>query len=189
MRVEETAEAGEYGGFVERFEQQEAGARRLQVGGSTRTELRDALHSRGVLLNAHAETLLDHAVFQLRGEEEIGIVERAVGDLELSAGATLPEVFAAAREHGLALCPPDTGPYLRLAMTSQANAPDSVLSAGRSPAGALKVAAEPLSDDAQFPKGFYLRVVDGRQWLRGFRCDDEYRFSAEDRFAFRLPVT
>ncbi|WP_431279239.1 hypothetical protein [Leifsonia poae] len=164
------------------------GALRLQVGGSTRSELRSALDSRGVQLNAHAETLLDHAAFERRDREEINIVERAVGDFNLSNGATLSEVFAAAREHGLALCPPDTGPYLRLVMTSQANAPDSVLSAGRSPSGALKVASAPLSDDVDFPKGFYLRVVDNQQWLRGYRCDDEYRFSAQDRFAFQQGV-
>ncbi|WP_200935243.1 hypothetical protein [Leifsonia sp. Leaf336] len=160
---------------------------RIQVGGLTRAQLRASLLSRDVHLNGHAEALLEHPVFDLRDREEIGIVECEVGDFDLRKGGTLPEVFAAARDRGLALCPPDTGPYLRLALTSQANAPDSVLSAGRSPAGALKVAAAPLSDDVEFPKGFYLRVVDDRQWLRGFRCDDEYRFALEDRFAFRLP--
>lgn len=159
---------------------------RLQVGGLTRSELTLALATAGVLLNAHAHTLLEHAAFDLRDAEEITMVERSVGDLGLGAGGTLPEVFAAARAQGLALCPPDTGPYLRLALTSQANAPDSVLSAGRSPAGALEVAAAPLSDDVEFPKGFYLRVVDHQPWLRGYRCDDEYRFSADDRFVFRV---
>ncbi len=40
-----------------------------------------------------------------------------------------------------------------------------------------------LRDD--YPKGFYLRVVDGRAWLRGYRCDDEYDFDPADRFVFR----
>ena len=162
---------------------------RLQVGGLTPDELRTALRVHGILLNTHAETLLGHRVFDPRDREEISIVEREAGDLGLSTGATLPEIFQAAQEQGLALCPPDTGPYLRLALTRQASAPDSVLSAGRSPAGALTVASAPLSDDDEFPKGFYLRVVDGQQWLRGYRCDDEYRFSPEDRFAFRLSVS
>lgn len=146
------------------------------------------LRTRNVLLNAHAETLLDHEVFDQRDREEISVIQRGVGDLGLSTGATLLEVFAAARGQGFALCPPDAGPYLRLAMVSQANAPDSVLSAGRSPAGAVKVASAPLSDDVAFPKGFYLRVVDGQQWLRGFRCDGEYEFAPEDQFAFQLSV-
>lgn len=158
----------------------------MTVGGASRTDLRSALRAHGVLLNAHAEMLLDHEAFDVREPVELTIVERAVGELGLGDGGTLPEVFAAAREQGLWLCPPDTGPYLRLAMRSQPNAPDSVLSAGRSPAGSIKVAAAPLSEDVEFPKGFYLRVVDGMQWLRGYRCDDEYRFSAGDRFAFVL---
>lgn len=158
----------------------------LRVGGATRTDLRTALRSRDVHLNAHAETLLDHEAFDVREPVALTFVVRSVGELGLGDGGTLPEVFAAAREQGLSLCPPDAGPYLRLAMRSQRNAPDSVLSAGRSPAGAVKVAAAPLSDDVEFPKGFYLRVVDGVQWLRGYRCDDEYRFSAGDRFAFML---
>lgn len=137
------------------------------------------------MLNAYAEMLLEHPAFDLRRPEEVAIVERTVGDLGHTTGATLSEVFAAAHAQGLRLTPPDTGPYLRLAMAAQADAPDSVLSAGRSPSGAIKVASAPLSSDDAFPKGFYLRVVEGTQWLRGYRCDDEYRFSPDDRFAFR----
>jgi hypothetical protein len=160
----------------------------LQVGGRTRAELRGALLAHGVLMNTHAETLLDDPVFDLRDPEVISVTECRVGDLGLNTGATLHEVFTAALDRGLALCPPDAAPYLRMVMTSQANAPDSVLSAGKSPAGALKVASAPLRDDADYPKGFYLRVVDGRLWLRGYRCDDEYRFDPGDQFAFRQPV-
>jgi hypothetical protein len=159
---------------------------RFAVGGLTRKDLRKRLHSHGILLNAHAETLIAHQVFDRRDPQEIIVVDCAVGDLQLPAGGTLPEVYAAARACGLSLCPPDTGPYLRLAMMRQENAPDSVMSAGRSPAGALKVAAARLSDDLEFPTGFYLRVVDHRHWLRGYRCDDEYRFSPDDRFAFQV---
>lgn len=159
--------------------------RRLVVGGWSRAELREALDARGVLLNVHAETLLGHEAFDARAQEQISVVERSVAELDLT-DATLPEIFTAARRHGLALCPPDTGPYLRLALASQQNAPDSVMSTGRSPTAALTVASEPLSDDVEFPKGFYLRVVDGQHWLRGYRCDDEHRFSADDRFAFQL---
>ncbi|TFD09539.1 hypothetical protein E3T29_04245 [Cryobacterium sp. TMT1-66-1] len=175
----------EYPCFVCRREGDETRVLHLNVGGSTRAELRTKLGSHGVLLNAYADMLLDHTVFDPRAQEEIKIIERNVGELGLRTGATLLEVFAVARERGFALCPPDTGPYLRLAMASQANAPDSVLSAGRSPVGALKVASAPFSDDVAYPKGFYLRVVDGQQWLRGFRCDHEYLFSPEDRFALQ----
>jgi hypothetical protein len=172
---------------MDRWDERRERPLRLEVGGLDRGELTAALHSAGVLLNPYAETLLQHPVFDRRDPEGVAVVERCLSDLGLDDGATLPEVFAAAHRRGLALCPPDTGPYLRLALTGQQNAPDSVLSAGRSPSGALKVASEPLSDDDGYPKGFYLRVVDHRSWLRGYRCDSEYRFAAEDRFALRVP--
>lgn len=163
-----------------------AAALQLEVAGLSRADLRSALDAGGVLLNAHAETLLAHPAFDLRAPEAVTLVERSLAELGLVGGGTLPEVFAAAADRGLDLCPPDTAPYLRLAMTWQENALDSVLSAGRSPAGALKVASAPLSEEADYPKGFYLRVVDRRSWLRGYRCDLEYLFAPEDRFAFRI---
>ncbi len=165
----------------------EQDATHLRVGGASRAELRAALHSRGVALNAHAETLLEHPVFDLREGEDVGIVVRTVGELGLTAGGVLPEVYEAAVEQGFALCPADTGPYLRLVVKSQRNAPDSELSAGRPPAGAINVAASRLCEDPSFPAGFYLRVVDDRTWLRGFRCDDEYVLSPEVSFFFRVP--
>ncbi|WP_346959230.1 hypothetical protein [uncultured Arthrobacter sp.] len=72
-------------------------------------------------------------------------MERTVGELGFERGAIQSRVFTAARNQGLELCPVVTGPYLRLAITEQPNAPDSVLSAGRAPTGAIHVASEPLS--------------------------------------------
>lgn len=146
----------------------------LQVGGLSREELRERLATSAVQLNAHAEALLEHPCFDVRAPEAVTVSQRRVDELGLPEGGTLPEVIAAAQRQGFRLCPPETGPYLRLAMTSQSQAPDSVLSAGRIPTGALHVVSSPLSEDHQVPKGFYLRVVDGTSWLRGFCCDDEY---------------
>ncbi len=157
----------------------------VTVGGLSRGELAERLRRQGVSLNAHAETLLASSAFDERPGEVMQFVERTVAELGLPDGGTLPEVFAAAVGRGLELCPADAAPYLRLAWTSQANSTDSVLSVGRSPQGAVKVASAPLSDDVEYPKGFYLRAVDGVLWLRGYRCDDEYRFTPDDRFAFR----
>lgn len=158
----------------------------VEVGGLSRSDLVAALREHGVQLNAHAETLLEHAAFDELVPATLRIVDRSVEDLGLSAGGSLEQVFSAARTQGLELCPATTGPYLRLALMEQSNAPDSVLSAGRAPAGALHVAAEPLSEDDEYPKGFYLRVVDGVVWLRGYRCDDTYVYPSDQRFAFVL---
>ena len=157
----------------------------IAVGGLTRAALRSRLNSRGVLLNAHAETLLEDAVFDKRAIRAIAVTQRTVADLGLPDGVTLPQILDGAQRQGLLLCPADTGPYLRMALSEQATSLDSVMSSGRAPTGAITVAAETLSDDNDYPKGFY-RVVDGQAWLRGYRCDDEHPWSADDRFVFRL---
>ena len=158
----------------------------LRVGGLTRPDLQKALAVAGVRLNAHAETLLENAVFDTTEAETIDIVRCSVSDLGLTRGASLPRILGGAREHGLLPCPPVTGPYLRLATPDQATAPDSVMSNGRAPTGAVTVASEPLRVGDDYPRGFYMRVVDGQPWLRGYRCRDDHLWSPEDRFVFRL---
>ena len=158
---------------------------KVVVGDQSRAALRSALIARGVLLNSHAETLLDADIFDGRTARAIVVTERTVANLGRPQGATLSEILELGKQHGLLPCPADTGPYLRLALLDQATSTDSVMSAGRAPNGSLTVASEPLSDDDTYPKGFYIRVVDGQAWLRGYRCDDEHIWSPDDRFVFR----
>jgi hypothetical protein len=163
----------------------------VRIGGLTRAELQSALMAAGVRLNASAETLLDDPLFastEAETVETIEVVERSVGQLGLHEGATLPRIFASARDHGLMLCPPSTGPYLRLAMPDQLDAPDSVMSKGRPPTGAVHVASDRLRAEYDYPRGFYLRVVQGTPWLRGYRCSDDAPWSSDDRFAFRSSI-
>lgn len=159
----------------------------VQIGGQSRTEIMRSLHDAGVQLNAYAQTLLAHPNFDAPAARTVRIVERTVEQLGFKHGGVQSDVFAAAKNQGLELCPLVTGPYLRLAMMDQANAPDSVLSAGREPTGAIHIASEPLSEDVEYPKGFYLRVVDGQAWLRGYCCDDTYVSAPTQRLAFLLP--
>ena len=161
--------------------------REVSVGGLSRSELESQLASNGVLLNVHAETLLSNAIFDRQPPRVINLVERSVADLGLAEGATLPTIFRIAQEQGLALCPADTGPYLRLALEDQIEAPDAILTSGRAPTASLTVASAPLEEDDEYPKGFYLRVITGQKWLRGYRCDHEHVWSGDDRFVFRLP--
>lgn len=160
----------------------------VRVGGQSRAEVMQLLHGADVSLNIHAETLLAHSAFDAPEARSLRIVERTVAELGFERGAIQSRVFTAARSQGLELCPLVTGPFLRLAMMEQTNAPDSVLSAGRAPTGAIHVASEPPSEDDEYPKGFYLRVVDGRSWLRGYRCDDTYVWTPEQRLAFAVPA-
>lgn len=160
----------------------------IRVGGRSRSEVKQLLHSANVLLNVHAETLLAHPSFDAPESQSLEVVQRTVAELGFEHGATLSQVFVAAKNQGLELCPLVMGPYLRLAMLEQEDAPDSVLSAGRAPTGAIHIASEPSSEDVEYPKGFYLRVVDGQAWLRGYRCDDTYQWPPEQRLAFVMPA-
>ena len=160
----------------------------VTVGGLSRSELASQLASDGILLNVHAETLLGSEIFDGQPPRVIALVERSVADLGLAEGATLPTIFRIAQQQGLALCPADTGPYLRLVVNHQGDAPDAIMTTGRAPTGSLTVASAPLEEDHEYPKGFYLRVITGQKWLRGYRCDEEHVWSGEDRFVFRLPL-
>lgn len=158
----------------------------LRVGELTRSDLKKALALVGIHLNDSAEPLLEGAVFDRTDAKTVELVLRNVSELGRTRGATLPQILAIAREHGLLPCPPVAGPYLRLAVLDQTTAPDSVLSNGRAPTGSVTIASEPLRVDDDYPKGFYLRVVDGQAWLRGYRCGDDHLWSPDDRFVFRL---
>lgn len=159
----------------------------VRVGELTRMKLLEALKMSGVQLNDFAITLLDDVVFDNAAAETVQVVVRTVRDLGLTDGATLTRLVEAAERCGLVPCPPATGPYLRLAMLDQKAAPDSVMSNGRAPSGSVTVASAPLRDDDDYPKGFYLRVVDGVPWLRGYQCSDQHTWSPQDRLAFRTP--
>lgn len=158
----------------------------VDVGVMPRLCLLDALREGGIGLNEAAATLLDDAIFDVQEPESVIVVERSVGDLGLMAGAVLPQIFEAAQERGLQLCPPTTGPYLRLLLRSQATAPDAVMSNGKAPSGSLTVAAPLIHGGDGYAKGFYLRVITGQPWLRGYRCSSsEHIWDPGDKFVFR----
>ncbi len=161
----------------------------VDVGSWPRAGLLESLRRRRIHLNQWATTLLDDAILDRPRPETVTVVERSVGDLGLMTGALLPRIFEAAQERGLRLCPPVTGPYLRLALRSQAPAPDSVMSNGKAPSGSLTVAAPPIQVSEDYPKGFYLRITAGQPWLRGYRCSStEHLWAPDDRFVFRSPT-
>jgi hypothetical protein len=159
---------------------------RVPVGGRSRAALMDELRTADVLLNTHAETLLAALDFDGFPARVLVVEERTVAELGFAGGATLPEILESAADHGLALCPVEAGPFLRLAIVEQLDAGESARSSGTAPVGSLTIASAALSADDAFPKGFYLRVVDGRRWLRGYRCDADHQWSPGDRFLFSI---
>ena len=157
---------------------------RLSIGTMSRSHLLEALRNRGVGLNESATTLLGDSIFDQAEPQSITFVDRSVGELGLVHGAVLSHIFEAAHKSGLRLCPPTSGPYLRLALHSQTTASDTVLSNGQAPSGSLTVASFPLRPEPDYPRGFYLRVIGEQPWLRGYRCSDDHVWNPSDRFVF-----
>ena len=88
----------------------------LSIGTMSRPHLLKALKNRGVGLNESATTLLGNSIFDRAEPESITLVDRSVGEQGFVHGAVLSQIFEAARESGLRLCPPTSGPYLRLTL-------------------------------------------------------------------------
>ena len=116
----------------------------LDVDTLPRLRLVELLGQALIQLNESATTLLNDAIFDRPSPESVTVVERSVSDLGLPSGAVLQQIFEAAQEHGLTLCPPTTGPFLRLVLRSQASASDAVMSNGKAPSGSLTVASPAL---------------------------------------------
>jgi hypothetical protein len=119
---------------------------------------------------------------------QLRTVELSVRHLGFPQGATMLDLYASATRLALRLCPLELGPHLRLQFLDQ---PEGFLGQpvrqDRAPAGSITIASEILCGDDEFPKGFYLRRINGTPWLRGYRCGLEHIWDAEDRFLFCEP--
>lgn len=111
-----------------------------------------------------------------------------MGELGHARGATLAQVFASAAARGLALCPLELAPHLRLQFTDQAEGFDGhPPSSHRAAPGSLTVATRPIAAGDGTSMGFYLRRIHGVLWLRGYRAPAEHVWDAADLFVFCRP--
>lgn len=158
--------------------------RKVAVGGETKSQLHEKLRQHAIRLNEYAEQLFADERFLTSDKTySIQTVELTVRNLGFPDGATLPQLFQRARELGLALCPVELGPHLRLASLDQLEA-SGVSKKQQAPLGSITVATEIISEDDEFPKGFYLRKIDGELWLRGYVADDLHIWNPDDHFIF-----
>lgn len=158
------------------------------IGGLGRADLTAALDRAGVQLNALAISLLESEAFEFSTGERAIPIALSVGELGFTDGAQLHQILDAGQTRGLWLWPLIAAPYLRLATLDQGSAPDAIMSSGRAPSGSITVASRrPRPDDDAYPAGFYLRVIDGAPWLRGYRCSHDYLWPSTAQFMFRRP--
>lgn len=159
----------------------------LRIGGIPKADLLASLRSAGVLLNRAAEELFESPLFDTQKTmRSLPIVELTVEQLGFAEGARMPEILRAAHHIGLEPCPMETGPHLRLQLKEQREgARGEAATPGQAPPGSLTVVSVPLCVGDDFPKGFYLRRIDGALWLRGYRADDEHVWQPRDHLVFQ----
>lgn len=160
--------------------------RTVEVGGFTKSQLMQKLQQQSILMNESAESLFaDHKFTTSDTKYILQTVELTVRDLGFPDGATMGEIFKRATELGLELSPLELGPHLRLAYLDQ---PEGYLGNSskqhQAPSGSITIASEILTEDHDFPKGFYLRRINGELWLRGYRADHLHVWNPDDHFIF-----
>lgn len=160
--------------------------RTVDVGGLTKSQLMQKLQQQAILMNESAERLFaDDKFTTSETKYTLQTVELAVCDLGFPDGATMGEIFQKATELGLELCPVELGPHLRLAYLDQSEGYLGYpLKQHQAPSGSITIAAEILNEDPDFPKGFYLRRINGELWLRGYRADHLHVWNPDDHFIF-----
>jgi hypothetical protein len=163
-----------------------AAPHRVRVGGVSQAELLSKLAEAQIRLNPMAEQLLADPRFTTGPESSfVEVATVTVGRLGFSKGATFAQLAARATIQGLALCPLELAPYLRLQFTEQGEGSvGKPQTQHQAPPGSLTVASAPPSDEQNMPWGFYLRRIDGELWLRGYRSWSGHLWAPEDVLTF-----
>ncbi len=163
--------------------------RTVIVGGRTKSELLHELQRNAISINESGERLFASDQFTTSETRySVTTVELTVRDLGFPQGATIAEIVVRAGALGLGLCPIELGPHLRLQYLDQSEGYwGQPLRRHQAPCSSITIASENLSEDDDFPKGFYLRRIKGVLWLRGYRSGPEHVWEPDDHFIFRQP--
>lgn len=139
-----------------------------------------------IQINEYGKRLLNDVAFTTSGTRySLHTVELTVEELGFPGGATTAQLFKKANEVKLKLCPLELGPHLRLQVLDQPEGCQGNPSKQhQAPSGSITIASEIRSEDDLFPKGFYLRKINGVLWLRGYVSDDLHVWSPDDHFIF-----
>ena len=161
-------------------------SRTVTVGGLTKSELIQELRRTAISMNESAARLFASEHFTTSTTRyTVMTAELTVRDLGFLQGATITEIFARAAALGLGLCPLELGPHLRLQYRDQ---PEGYWGHSarqhQAPSGSITIASQKLTDDNDFPKGFYLRRIKGQLWLRGYRCGADHVWEPDVHFIF-----
>lgn len=160
--------------------------RTVVVGGLTKSQLIQKLQQYSILMNEYGERLFADDIFTTSDTKySLQTVELTVSNLGFPDGANTVQIFERASELGLELCPLELGAHLRLEYLDQPEGYlGNPLQRQQAPSGSITIASEILNEDDDFPKGFYLRRINGVLWLRGYLADHLHVWNHDDHFIF-----
>ncbi len=156
-----------------------------------KSKVLDVLKANSIFVNQYAELFFEHRHFNPENmPAQIDLVLCSLSELGFPNGAVFEDILAKAHALGLCQCHACTGLFLRLSYGSQPKSKNGILTGThQAPDGAVIVLSEFPELDDSFPKGLYLRNVEGQLWLRGYVCDKTHIWSAEDVFAFEKRIS
>jgi hypothetical protein len=168
---------------------QSTAPRTVTIGGVTKVELLKRLTEAHVEINAAGHLLLaDERFCPAVHPQRLRVTQVSVASLGLQHGGLMAQIMSAAEQQGLYPCPLELAPHLRLQFLEQeegmAGLPRTQSTA---PPGSLTVVSLPLSSDDEVPKGFYLRRMEGKLWLRGYTSWQGHVWQPEDQLLFQRP--
>ena len=134
-----------------------------------------------IYISSGVETMLKRdEFFTLENKEQVKFVKLKVKDLGFLAGATTDQIYKRAEELGLDLCPPETGPHLRLHY-------EDIFGRQQSPGDYFWIAMKQIVDSDGSPHVFFVyRYCDGESWLSDDWAGSGSRWDADDEFVFRF---
>jgi hypothetical protein len=138
-------------------------------------------------LNRYAELIFDCDSFTTSTKKSrVSTIELDVQGLGFPQGATFADILAKASTIGLGYCPLELGAHIRLQYVDQPEgATGQAARPHQTPPGAIIIVSEPLKEEDDFPRGFYLRRIDGVLWLRGYCAPTEHMHARDEHFLFR----
>jgi hypothetical protein len=168
------------------FAQSSLQCQAVRIGGITKSALLERLAAAQVEINSAGHELFSDERFRTALHPQVVHVSQvSVAGLGLERGGVMSQIMAAAAERGLSHCPLELAPHLRLLLLDQdEGAIGFPHTQHKAPPGSITVISPPLCDEDEVPKGFYLRRIEGKLWLRGYTSWAGHVWQPEDLLVF-----
>lgn len=147
----------------------------IKIGGKTNEQLQQELEQAGVKVTSYAQDMMrNHGFTTQHAPQTLDTVRLKVGDLGLSGYPTTDQIYKKAQELGLALCPAEVGPHMRLATKDQPIR------------DYFWIGMKQIADSDGFPGVFDLARNEDGLWLHDNWVRPDSKWRRYDEFVFSL---